>query len=497
MTSLPTPAAGVPSHRDRLRRWCRAVHGLDPRSLAASRIALGAIVVADALLRTRDLRLLFALDGCLPPDLVRALAPAGSWSLAWLADADWMGPLLIALEAVAGVAVCIGYRTRLATVAAWIAVTSVWRRTAPAANGGDVWLALQLLWGCFLPWGDVWSWDTRRRPRPSAATMVRSPATAAVVLQLAAVYLAAGLAKAHGDWLTGDAVGHALAADHHGTVLGDLIAGQAWLTRLLGPAIVGLELTTPLLLLAAPSPQPRVVLATTLIAFHLATWLTMSLGLFPPVAVAAWLAVLPSRCWSRTAAPAVATTVVRFRPTQAACVALVALAGIEMTSRLAGGRPPLGPLGAAAQAAGVIQPWELFATVPAQRQWIYTLGRLADGRVVDVLRGGRAVAGDAPSDGFLGLPHDRWRELCWRLPRPGMEPLARATVAALARDWNDRHPDAPLVALELRAARRGDGPADAEQDVHVAAWPRRTPQGAGGLDRFLDAVGPDGESPPE
>jgi len=497
MTSLPTPAAGVPSHRDRLWQWCRAVHALDLRSLAACRIALGVIVVADALLRTRDLRLLFAVDGCLPPELVRDLAPAGSWSLAWLADSDWSGPLLIALEAATGAALCVGYRTTFATVAAWIAVTSVWRRTAPAANGGDVWLSLQLLWGCFLPWGDVWSWDARRLPRVPAATVVRSPASAAVILQLAAVYLAAGLAKANADWFTGDAVGHALAADHHGTALGDLIAGQGWLTRPLGPVTVVLELTTPLVLLAAPAPRARIALAATLIAFHVATWLTMSLGLFPPVAVAAWLAVLPSRCWTTAAARDDATSGGCRRPAQAACLVLVVLAGIEMTTRLVGGRPPTGPLAAAAQAAGVIQPWELFATVPAQRQWVYTLGRLGDGRVVDVLRGGRAVAGDAPSDGFLGLPHDRWRELCWRLPRPGMEPLARATVAALARDWNDRHPDAPLVALELRAARRGDGPADAEQDVHVAAWPRRTPQGAGGLDRFLDAVGPDGESPPE
>jgi hypothetical protein len=61
------------------------------------------------------------------------------------------------------------------------------------------------------------------------------------------------------------------------------------------------------------------------------------------------------------------------------------------------------------------------------------------------------------------------------------------TAAALVRDWNSRHSAAEQVrSLEIRFAVQGVGATDApQQDMLVAAWPPRGPDGEGNLDRLV------------
>ena len=78
---------------------------LDIRSLACFRMALGAVVAADALLRTRDISLMLAPDGMFPlPALQAFFGDRWTWSLAFLVDATWWGTAILALEGLAGAA---------------------------------------------------------------------------------------------------------------------------------------------------------------------------------------------------------------------------------------------------------------------------------------------------------------------------------------------------------------------------------------------------------
>jgi uncharacterized membrane protein YphA (DoxX/SURF4 family) len=182
----------------------RRAFTLDLRSLAAFRTAIGLLVTIDALLRSRDVSLMFAPDGMFPLALLRdSLDDPFAWSLAMLVDTEWWGPAMLCLEAAAGLLLTVGCLTRWATIASWLAVVSILRRTAPATNAGDAWLACLLFWGMFLPLGSVWSWDARRDSRRG---QVFSSATVALVLQIAVVYLAAGLCKWNDVWFSGDAV---------------------------------------------------------------------------------------------------------------------------------------------------------------------------------------------------------------------------------------------------------------------------------------------------
>jgi hypothetical protein len=481
--------------RQRVHRAVQRRFAIDVRSLAAFRIALGLVLVADALLRTRDFSLMFTADGIFPPSLIRDYfdGDPAQWSLALIwHDTRWAAAIL-ALEGIAGACLAAGWRTTTATALAWLAQVSVYRRTIPAANAGDVLLACLLFWSCFLPLGAVWSCDSRRaagagRPR---TMRVFGPATVALVLQVMAVYLGAGLAKWNASWLGGEAVRYALSVHDHGTPLGMWLAHSDWLVRPLTWGVLGVEIFGPLAFIAWPAA--RRVIAAAFLVFHVTIWLTMSVGLFAPIGMVAWLPLLPGSVWGR-AGRGLADGVgqdCRSAAARLVCAAAAVLATVSFVHDRTPwrSRPLPSPVRQAIHAASLDQEWGMFGTVPPLEQWVYGRAALADGRVVDVLRDGRPIEADRPTGGFTSLPHHRWHKLLWILPRPKVRPFAPSVAAALARDWNARHgPDEQVVALEIRFALRNlaapDGPL---QEMLVGAWPDRDADGTGSLDRFLEA----------
>lgn len=472
----------------------RRAFTLDRRSLAAFRVALGLLVTIDALLRGRDVSLMFAADGMFPPTLVRAyLDDPWAWSLATLIDADWWGPAMLCLEASAGLLLAVGCCTRPATIVAWAAVVSVLRRTAPATNAGDAWLACLLFWGMFLPLGSLWSWDARRRP---VGGTVRSTASMALVLQIAVVYLAAGLSKWNGAWFSGEALRFAMSVHDHGTPLGAWLFGGGWLARPIAWSVLTIELLGPLLLIFAPTPMVRAGLAILFTLFHLTICLTMTVGLFGYVGLAAWLAVVPSAVWNLLGSHDAGTNrggeCSDEREPWAARWILVATGTLALVSLAHDISPwrhrPLPRLVRSLIAIPLMhQEWGMFGDVQPQEQWAYARAELVNGDVVDLLRGGRPLETERPTGGFTTLPHHRWHKLFWVLPRPRYRLFAPAIAAALAREWNAAHtPSDAVETVELRFARLGRTPADDTlHELLLASWPPRDAAGGGNLDRLL------------
>lgn len=472
---------------------------LDTRSLAVFRMAIGLILVADCLLRTRDFGLMFSPDGIFPPDLVhRFHADPSLWSLAFLDDSAWWGGCVLAAEGIAGACLACGVGTRFATVVGWIALVSVIRRTSPATNAGDFWLACLVFWSMFLPLGAVWSGDARRRRgaagTDSAPTAVRSVASAALVLEVVAVYLGAGLSKCNETWFSGMAMAHALSVHDHGTWLGEALASADWLARPLTWAVVLVEVAAPILLVLRPTPRVRLFTAITFIGFHLAIWATMSVGLFAVIGIAAWLPLLPAELWNRVAGPA--ATQPRLErlagPPAWVCGAALVIATASFLHVFGPwrGHPLPRPLAAAANALCLVQEWAMFGAVPPQEQWVSGRAELADGSVVDLLRGGRPFERDRPAGGFSSLPHHRWHKFYWVLPRPRVRIFGPAAAAALVRDWNARHDASHQVRrFDIRFGMQGVAvPGAAVQEILVARWPASGPHGEGNLDRLLESV---------
>jgi len=479
----------------RLSSLLQRTFTLDFRSLAAFRMAIGTVVTSDALLRSRDASLMLAPDGIFPPALVRNyLADPCAWSLAMLADAPWVGPFMLCLEAAAGLLLATGCATRCATIVSWVAVVSIVRRTAPATNAGDEWLACLLFWSMFLPLASAWSLDGRRGSRQG---QICSAATVALMLQIAVVYLAAGLSKWNESWLWGDALHYAISVHHHGTPLGEWLLGQSWLTRPFSWGVLALELLGPLLLIAWPVPRLRASLVVLFMLFHLAICVTMTVGLFGYVGMAAWLALVPTETWDWLTAGKPAED--RAHATQPereswvgwwACMAAGTLALVSLVHGLTPWRHAHlpWPLPSLINIPCMQQVWNMFGDVRPQEQWVYARAELVDGRVVDLLRGGRPLEAERPTGGFSSLPHHRWHKLFWALPEPRQRIFAPAIAGALARQWSASHsPAEDVLFLELRFARLGRSTADDTlHELLLATWPPRDTNGRGGLDRLLD-----------
>ena len=78
----------------------------------------------------------------------------------------------------------------------------------------------------------------------------------------------------------------------------------------------------------------------------------------------------------------------------------------------------------------------MFADVRAQRQWVVSRAVLADGRVVDLVRGGAPVETPEPAGGFMSLPHPT----ASRSPAtPSSARIAAAHASESLRSAADQH----------------------------------------------------------
>lgn len=289
-----------PPLRERGRAAFARRLGVDARALAAFRVSLGLLVVADLLFRARELTAFYTDAGVLP----RAAHATFSPTLARLSIHGLTGSTggQAALFLVAGclaVALAAGYRTRLAAAGVAILHASLYARNTHLMNGGDALLALALFLGVFLPLGRRWSVDALRR-RDSATLRPRtaSMATATTLLQLVVVYLANAAFKLQSDaWTAGTAVQTVLELEQFSVLLGPYLAGYPTLLMVVTWLWVAMLVASPLLVVA--TGRRRTLVVAGYAVAHLGMLATLRLGLFPLVVGALLLLYLPPSVWDR------------------------------------------------------------------------------------------------------------------------------------------------------------------------------------------------------
>ncbi|GAB3668286.1 HTTM domain-containing protein [Halopiger thermotolerans] len=309
------PAAAQTSLSAVLDRLSIAIQrriAIDPRALAAFRIAVGALLIADLALRARNLGTFYTDAGVLP---LRALFSdyAPVYTLHAISGAAWVQAMLFAIAGAFALALLLGYRTRVATIVSWLLLLSLHARNPMVLNSGDTLLRMLLFWGIFLPLGRQWSIDARRLERtrdgestadrsedggdsgPSIPGIVSVP-TMAILLQVQLMYLTNAVHKTRSDkWMGGDAVVHIFQADHLTILLGDVLADQHALLELFTYAWMAVILLSPLLLLL--SGLGRAAFASVVMGMHLGMATTLQIGLFPLISVAALLLFQPPIVW--------------------------------------------------------------------------------------------------------------------------------------------------------------------------------------------------------
>jgi hypothetical protein len=265
----------------------------DLRSLALGRIGLALVLLANLLMRALVLRDFYSNDGLLPNHTL--LWRPEQWpvfSLLFVASTPAMAAALFSLCGLAFLALLVGYRTRMAQVASYVAVVSLNARSF--FNGGDIVLCELALWSMFLPVSRRWSvdaaLDARRRARPSIQPdQIVAPAVALLLSQLFFIYLLNAIHKNGVTWRNGSAVHYVLHQDTIVTSIGLWVRG--WITPNLSKALtwstLAIEWTLPVLL-ASPialraTRRAALCLAASL---HIGFVLFINLEMFTPAMVA-------------------------------------------------------------------------------------------------------------------------------------------------------------------------------------------------------------------
>ena len=256
---------------------------LDLRALTWFRTALGGTLVLDLLSRARDLDAHYGSSGVLPSDVLAAhpMVPHLYSIHGWAAELG-TGALatLFAVHIMAAVAFMLGWRVRLSGLVSWLLLLSLQARNPWLSEGGDTLLRMLFFWALFLPLRGRGSW----RGFPATALLV----------QVALVYLLAGLSKLHGPWLSGNAVAEVMANHLFATAIGRDLLQYPALLRILTYATLLLEIVGPLVFVFTfRHRQLRLVLIGCFWAFHLSSAISMHLGLFPLVSMVAWLPFIP------------------------------------------------------------------------------------------------------------------------------------------------------------------------------------------------------------
>jgi len=262
---------------------------VDRRALVVLRVALGALLLADLLLRARSLAFFYTDAGVLPRSVLFARYPiTATLSVhAWFGG-NWWVTLLFVAAGVAAVALVLGYRTRVAVVCSLLLLVSLHARNPLLLNGGDSLLRRTLLWSLFVPLGTGLALEDRTR--------CRHPAAIGLLIQPIVLYVVNAVIKLRGSaWPSGRAVRMVFSIDPLTVLLGEHLPAYPELLSGLGVAWVVLLCCSPLLVFTTGPRRTAVV--TVFAAAHLGMAFTLGVGLFPAVSLAALLPYLPPAVW--------------------------------------------------------------------------------------------------------------------------------------------------------------------------------------------------------
>ena len=467
---------------ERATEWLRSRVAVDARALGAFRVALGLLLLADLAWRATDLVAHYTDAGALPRSALAEVYPAfAAASIHAVSGSVWYVAALFVLAGLVALGLLVGYRTRLATAISLVLLVSLQLRNPLVLNAGDSMLAWLLLWGLFLPLGARWSVDAVRRESADVPGRVATLATAALLLQVVLVYAVNAVLKLRGElWRSGEAIRYVFGVDQLTVLLGDVLVQYPAFLVAADRLWLGLIVASPLLLLLRG--RARTAFASAFVAAHLGMALTLRLGLFPLISVAALLPFLYVGTWDAVESRLSAGTIEWCRraarrfdgglprprwPTvpshwrdQFATGTVAVLLAIALVWNAAS----LGLVGLPAGVTSSVDPqeyrWDMFAPEPRTDDgWYVVAGTLASGERVDAFRDG-ALASDRPSKLASTFPSHRWFVYLLDLRAPANAPLRDDFARYVCRGWNADHDEhlATVSVTYVEERVRLDGP---------------------------------------
>lgn len=449
--------------------------GMDLRSLAVFRIALGLVVLFDVLGRWSYVAVHYSDRGLLSREQVLDGLNIWRWSVYFMNGTSAFAHALFALTVIACLAVIGGYRTRMMTVVLWVLLVSLQVRNPLVLSGADSYLRVLVFWAMFLPLGAVWSVDRwRRADREAPAPWYASVASACLLLQIGFVYLFTALLKTGDEWRSDfTALWFALGAQQLTTPFGSWLHQFPDLLRVLTVVTMVIELGAPVMLFVPwRNAWMRCTGILLIVSLQVGIMLTMNIGVFPWISSLCMICFLPTvvwdaagrwgaqtrwrrlRTWLTNLGTLGPSTAASPRPVRSGLLTNVVLAVLLVTvlgwniasvssySMPTESRPVMYGL-------GLYQRWAMFAPRPPRStQWFVISGTLESGTEVSLLE--PLVQDDMSL--FLPLSWQRpeyiggeyygnkyWRKYFDALNEEDMTEDRRALAGYVCRSWNAEH----------------------------------------------------------
>ncbi|MFG6100040.1 DCC1-like thiol-disulfide oxidoreductase family protein [Leptothoe sp. ISB3NOV94-8A] len=278
-------------------------YGLDLRSLALLRIGLALVILADLLTRLGDLVAHYTDAGVLPRQAAAEILPDGYWSLHLISGQAWVQALIFLVAVILALALLVGYKTRLATIASWALIVSLHNRNPALIFAADDVLRAIMFWAMFLPLGAKYSIDSAlNTAAQSLPKRFFGAASVALMVQQCYIYMFSAFFKTTSStwWPEGSAVYYALSFDQYVTPLGAWLLNLGALLPILTFFTLVLEWIGPLFIFVPiRTALFRNIAIVTFILLHLGFGLTLNLGIFPALSIVTWLVFIPTSTWER------------------------------------------------------------------------------------------------------------------------------------------------------------------------------------------------------
>ncbi|MGD1807156.1 DCC1-like thiol-disulfide oxidoreductase family protein [Dapis sp. BLCC M126] len=287
---------------NKLKTKLEELFGLDLRSLALFRVGLALIIIVELIIRATDLTAHYSDAGVMPRTLLKEISNPFYWSINSISGEAFVQGLIFLFAGLVAIALLVGYRTRLATIAIWAFIISIHNRNPVLIFAADHVLRALLFWAMFLPLGASYSIDsalnssTEKLPK-----RIFSAATVAFMVQMVLIYAGSAAYKTKSEiwWPDGDAVYYALSFDGYATPFGQfLLSFPEPILKLLTWAALWFEWLGPFMIfIPFAITFFRSVSVVSFILLHISFGLCFTLGIFPFLSIVSWFALIPTAVW--------------------------------------------------------------------------------------------------------------------------------------------------------------------------------------------------------
>lgn len=287
-------------------RFLKKTFSFDDRSMALYRVLIGIVVMADVIYRLEDLTNFYTDIGIIPRAIfINEMAMPWSFSFHLANGSLGFAIIIFSIHLILGLMMTLGYKTRWATIGAFVMAVSVHNRNWLVNNGGDDVLRAILFLSIFLPLNRCFSIDSAMQKEKKPTTDYFSTWTLAFFLQVFVIYFVSYILKNHPIWRSDfTAVFYSSRLDIFATPFAIWMRGYPLLEKASTIFTIYLEWLGPLLLIGAFLFRKywwvvRTTLVVLFISFHFGIFLSMNIGLFTFIAMAMWTLFIPGPLWDK------------------------------------------------------------------------------------------------------------------------------------------------------------------------------------------------------